>query len=246
MNTYSPEQVKEILDRAVKKSANLTPDDLREVALQSSIPDWCLEDAIAEVEAEPIAPLSVQLRPMQPSTQPQPAKVGYTVSSKSGCRLFSCPAFLLTGSLTVVWAASSVLAGNMQFQSYKRTAQPALEAATQATTSASADPEIKTAIEWFKSQGQDFPPSPQVETAFAHLRSIEAMLEEKQSPQLTVADQEAIALVAKAVDDGYERISAGSQLQRLLDLSVSLFTFGVCSFYLGLKLARQSQQRSAQ
>lgn len=242
MNTYSPEQAKEILDRAAKKSANLTPDDLREVALQSSIPAWCLEDAIAEVEAEP-DPASL----MQPSSKSHPAvNVGYKVSSKSGCRLFSCPGFLLTGVVIVVGSASSVLAGNMQFQSYKETAQPALEAATQATTVASADSEIKTAIDWFKTQGQDFPPPTQVGTAFAHLKSIEKVLAEKQPPRLSAADQEAIALVAKVVDDGYERISAESQLQRLLDLSVSLFTFGSCSFYLGLALARQSHQRSTQ
>lgn len=237
MNSFSQQQVEEILDRATQKSADLTPAELMDVARQSNIPEWCVQAAIEEVKTKPSLSQPVQ-------TDRSIAAESRGVVSRSNCRMV-CPGFLLTGVMVVLGAVTSVVAGNGQFQSYEKTAHSALEAAANASTSSQAVQEIDRAIDWFESQGANqFQPPQQVAVSFEQLKMIESFLEERKNQQLSDADRKAIATTAAVIEDGYQKISAMSQIQKVMDVTASASVFGVCSFYLGLAVACQGKRRS--
>jgi hypothetical protein len=256
MKSFPQQQATEILNRATQKSSHLTSDDLIEIAQQSSIPQWCVEEAIAEVQeiaqqsgfsqssvkeaiaevrAEPDASHLLQ------TTQSNTGRIRSSATSKS-CYRFMSPCLLLIGSMLLLESFTSVVAGEALFQSYKKNTQPLLKSAASADTILFAEQNLNTAIDWFDSQDQDKLPS-QVNMAIAQLENVESLLEAKQNSQLNIKEQEAIALATEVIDSGYQSISAGSQIQRILNRLSFLLVFGCYGFYLGLAISRSSKMQ---
>jgi uncharacterized protein YaaW (UPF0174 family) len=137
-------------------------------------------------------------------------------------------------------SVTSTLTGETRFQSYKKNTQPLLESAVSANTALLAEQKLDTALDWFDAQNPDQLPL-QVNMAIAQLESVKGLLEEKRSSQLSVNEQTAIALAIEVIDSGYQSVSAGSQIQRILNRLSFILVLGCYSFYLGLAIPRSSK-----